>query len=39
MLKMPPPACVVQLLLPQDEYFQGPNETGAIVCGKKYCAE
>lgn len=35
---MSPPASVVQLLLPQDEYFKGPTETRAIICGKKYCA-
>lgn len=36
---MSPPACVMQLLLPQDEYFKGPTETRAIICSKKYCAE
>lgn len=33
------PACVVQLLLPQDEYFKGSTETMAMICGKKYRRE
>lgn len=35
MLKISLQACVVQLVLPQDEYFKGPTETRALICGKR----